>query len=162
MPGFFYLGTIYLCYSPEKNGQALYQAEPESAENWIIFWRLFNEVLQAESNTLAMFKNYRNVQTLPQCSNTLAMFNPVGWCVDKEGGIWKALKKVFGEHTIKYRTGSLEKQYMLSIDNFKNALLKISKSGWVFKTLATCWQPDWWLSIQNLSMTKHLLTWPAL
>ena len=58
------------------------EAEFESAENWIIFWRLFNEMLQADSNTLAMF-------------------NPIGWCVDEAGEIWKALKEVFGEDTIK-------------------------------------------------------------
>ena len=70
-------------------------------------------------------------------SNTLAMFNPIGWCVDEAGGIWKALKEAFGEDTTKYRTVSCEKHYMWSVDNFKNALVKISKSGYIFKTLAT-------------------------
>ena len=32
---------------------------------------------------------------------------------------------------------SCEKHYMWSVDNFKNALVKISKSGYIFKTLAT-------------------------
>ena len=68
--------------------------------------------------------------------NALAMFNPIRWCMDKAGRVWKALKEVFGKDTIKYWTVSCEKHYMWSVDNFKNALLKISKSGYIFKTLA--------------------------
>ena len=108
------------------------KAKSETAENRMIFWWLFNEVLQAESNTLAMF-------------------NPIGWCVDEAGGIWKDLKEVLGEGTIKYQTVSCEKHYMWYVVNFKNALLKISKSGYIFKALATRLMTDcqykiwvWW------------------
>ena len=52
------------------------EAESESTENWIIFWNLLNQVLSEHKQT-----------------NT--NFNPIGWCVDEAGGLWKALKVFF-------------------------------------------------------------------
>ena len=49
------------------------EVESESAENWTIFWNLFNQVLSEHGKEPVLF-------------------NPIGWCVDEAGEIWKALK----------------------------------------------------------------------
>ena len=49
------------------------EVESKSAVNWTTFWNLFNQVLS----------EHRKEPVL---------FNPIRWCVDEAGGIWKALK----------------------------------------------------------------------
>ena len=95
----------------------------EIAENWIIFWRLFNEVLQTDP----IFCIVQSIFCIVQSN----------WVVCGRSRGLKGSQFFFGKDIIKYHTVSYEKHYMWSVDNFKNALLKISKSGYNFKTLTT-------------------------
>ena len=47
-------------------------------------------------------------------------FNFLGWYVDETGGVWKALKDIYGEGVIKHKTVSCEKHFLWSIENFKS------------------------------------------
>ena len=63
---------------------ATMEAESENTVNWLIFWNLLNQVI---SSVLSRQET----------------FNPIGWCVDEAGSVWKTLKDIYGEDAIKHR-----------------------------------------------------------
>ena len=95
---------------------ATMKAESENTENWLIFWNLLNQVIS------------------PFLSRK-EKFNPFGWCVDEAGGVWKALRDIYGEEAIKHRTVSCEKHFSWSTENFKSTLQKTSKCAAIFESL---------------------------
>ena len=63
-------------------------------------------------------------------------FNPIGRCVDEAERVWKALKDIYGEETIKHRTVTCEKHFLWSIENLKSTLQKTSKRVAIYESLA--------------------------
>ncbi|XP_066916243.1 uncharacterized protein [Clytia hemisphaerica] len=95
---------------------ATMEADSEHTDNWVIFWTLFNEVVEKKNGT---------------------KFAPIGWCVDEAGGLWKGIEIVYGKEAVKGKTVSCEKHYPWSVDRFTKSLRNVTKNPDFFKVHAT-------------------------
>eukprot|EP00111_Clytia_hemisphaerica_P016492 TCONS_00048875-protein len=107
---------VYLGLLRKMVKLATMEAETEHADNWTKFWHLFNEVLEKHKGS---------------------RFSPVAWCTDEAGGIWKALKVVFGEDAVKHKTVSCEKHFLWSVDRYTISLRNVSNAADFFKETAS-------------------------
>ena len=102
-PGFFITLSVYVYAGILRKmiKLATMNVKSENAENWIIFWNMLNQVI---SSLLSRQEK----------------FNFLGWYVDETGGVWKALKDIYGEGVIKHKTVSCEKHFLWLKENFKS------------------------------------------